>query len=315
MAIPRKCSIKLALSIVADVVCLFIVSALLAVFQFAVEPFHRGFFCDDESLKHPIKSDTISIALAAGIGFSIPFVLIICIEFLLRDGKSFYILSSQTLYPKQKFFSAVYNSIGVFIFGNVVNQFLTEIGKNVVGRLRPHFLTLCQPDYSKFNCSDGYITENVCTTKNLDMLKEARLSFPSGHSSFTAFCMLYIILYLEARVSVRDLVLLKPVVQLALFCFTFYTCLSRISDYKHHWSDVLGGAILGFAVCLCVVYTLTDFGKFMSKRRIICLSNELDGYISGQRTDSSALPESAKAHAVITQENELPRSSHAINYN
>lgn len=35
---------------------------------------------------------------------------------------------------------------------------------------------------------------------------------------------------------------------LALAC-----CLSRISDYKHHWSDVLGGALLGTIVCLYTV--------------------------------------------------------------
>ncbi|KAH9492584.1 Phospholipid phosphatase 1, partial [Bulinus truncatus] len=283
----------------------FLVSGLIAVFQFGVEPFHRGFFCDDESLKHPLKSDTISIALAAGVGFSIPFAMILFIEVALRDGKSFYLLTPQNLYPRQRsLLCALYNSIGVFVFGNVVNQFLTEIGKNVVGRLRPHFLTVCQPDFSKFNCSDGYITASICTTKDLDVLKEARLSFPSGHSSFTAFCMLYIILYLEARVTIKEITLLKPVIQLALFCFTFVTCLTRISDYKHHWSDVLGGAILGLAVCLFVVFSLTDFGKFMSKRHVICLSSEMDAM---NRIENS-LPDTVKSHSVITQEEEIARA-------
>ena len=32
-----------------------------------------------------------------------------------------------------------------------------------------------------------------------------------------------------------------------------YVCVSRISDYKHHWSDVLGGAVLGIVIALLVV--------------------------------------------------------------
>ena len=40
---------------------------------------------------------------------------------------------------------------------------------------------------------------------------------------------------------------------LACFLFAFYTALSRVFDYWHHWSDVFSGALLGTAISLFVV--------------------------------------------------------------
>lgn len=42
--------------------------------------------------------------------------------------------------------------------------------------------------------------------------------------------------------------MLKPCLQ-ALFTFAaFFTSLSRVTDNKHHWSDVLAGAVIGIAI-------------------------------------------------------------------
>lgn len=42
--------------------------------------------------------------------------------------------------------------------------------------------------------------------------------------------------------------LFKGVMQLACVCIAIVISLSRISDYRHHWEDVIGGSILGIAV-------------------------------------------------------------------
>ena len=74
-----------------------------------------------------------------------------------------------------------------FLVGAATNVVLTDVGKYTVGRLRPHFFAVCKPDFSKLNCSTGaqmnFITNYECTGDK-DLIKEARLSFPSGHSSF-----------------------------------------------------------------------------------------------------------------------------------
>ncbi|KAL1443391.1 hypothetical protein MTO96_007478 [Rhipicephalus appendiculatus] len=76
----------------------------------------------------------------------------------------------------------------------------------------------------------------------------------SGHSSFSAYTMLYAVLYIHARLPWRNslAVAARTVVQVALLSLAWYTALSRISDYKHHWSDVLAGAAQGYLVAIIV---------------------------------------------------------------
>ncbi len=59
--------------------------------------------------------------------------------------------------------------------GMVITVFFTELGKMMVGRLRPHFLAVCKPNYSLFNCTDGFITVDYCTGVAKQIV-EARLA-------------------------------------------------------------------------------------------------------------------------------------------
>ena len=49
-----------------------------------IEPFQRGFFCDDDSIKYPYKDNTVSVWAVAIVGISVPSVVVSC--FLLRDA-------------------------------------------------------------------------------------------------------------------------------------------------------------------------------------------------------------------------------------
>jgi len=48
------------------------------------------------------------------------------------------------------------------------------------------------------------------------------------------------------------------VLQAIAFFLAYYTALSRISDYMHHWSDVLAGAINGTVIALLDVSLHTN---------------------------------------------------------
>lgn len=55
--------------------------------------------------------------------------------------------------------------------------------------------------------------------------------------------------------------LLRPTLQFGLVAVSIYVGLSRVSDYKHHWSDVLTGLIQGALVAILVAVYVSDFFK------------------------------------------------------
>ena len=53
--------------------------------------------------------------------------------------------------------------------------------------------------------------------------------------------------YFRRRMNTFDgAVIVRLFVDVMLFTFASFTSLSRVIDNKHHWSDVLAGAVLGF---------------------------------------------------------------------
>lgn len=70
--------------------------------------------------------------------------------------------------------SSVYKAVGSFVFGAAMSQSLTDIAKYSIGRLRPHFLAVCKPDWGKINCSSGAYVEDFACTGDPDVVNEAR---------------------------------------------------------------------------------------------------------------------------------------------
>ena len=83
-----------------------------------------------------------------------------------------------------------------------------------------------------------------------------RKSFPSGHSSSSGFVAVLLALYIEYVVVTAQFYLLKPLAQLTLISLGLACSFTRISDYFHHWSDVLAGYMLGVALAY---YTVRAF--------------------------------------------------------
>ncbi|XP_073200049.1 phospholipid phosphatase 1 isoform X6 [Lepidochelys kempii] len=239
-----------------DVVCVVLAGLPFAILTARHIPFQRGVFCNDESIQYPIKDDTISYPLLAGI--IVPFNVIVII---VGEALSVYYnhLHSNS-FVGNNYIATIYKAIGTFIFGAAASQSLTDIAKYSIGRLRPHFLAICQPDWARVNCSLGYIENFPCQGDKVKV-NEGRLSFYSGHSSFSMYCMLFLALYLQARMKGDWARLVRPTAQFGLIAASIYVGLSRVSDYKHHWSDVLTGLLQGAVVAVLIVVYVSDFFK------------------------------------------------------
>ncbi|XP_032520110.1 putative phosphatidate phosphatase [Danaus plexippus] len=217
---------------------------LLLIYLFA-EPFHRGYFADDDSLKLPFKEQTISESLLASLGFALNVVTIIIME-LVRDKRGKGIgdkFVSGTLFPGWVWES--YCAIGVFTFGAACQQLTVNSAKYVIGRLRPHFFDVCQPIPNNASNTMGYIQDFTCVGADAAHLKDMRLSFPSAHSSFAMYSAVFFILYVQVKGKWRGSKLLRHAVQFAVLMAAWYVGLSRVVDHMHHWSDVAVGFAVG----------------------------------------------------------------------
>ena len=217
-------------------------------FQYsAINPFQRGFFCNDENLKYPYKEKAIIP----------PFV---CLLIWISLSCSIFLMK------REHFFTEIYH----FFLGLSICILLTNILKYSLGGLRPYFLTVCNPNWNEI-CFDGdayyleiednvtYFTHKEYYRKfvydanlvcdNMELIKEARLSSVSGHASTSFYSAFFIIHFLELKFE--KTYFLRFLLQLGTFILSTLISITRILDFKHHTSDVFWGLLLG--VCTAMI--------------------------------------------------------------
>ncbi|KAM4749922.1 phospholipid phosphatase 3-like [Anableps anableps] len=243
-----------------DFFCLLLASVPFFVCELkAVRPYKRGFICGDPSITYPyLHSEAIpdKLLIAGGIiitGLAIALGECYRVRFQSISSKSF---------VRNLYISCLYKELGSFLFGCCIGQSFTNMAKLSVGRLRPHFLSVCGITYASLNCTPGtYVPTVTCRNPNHRLEEEARKSFFSGHASFAMYSLLYLVFYLQARLTWRGARLLRPILQFFLVLLAVYTGLTRISDYRHHPSDVLTGYIQGALTAYWVAFYISPMFK------------------------------------------------------
>nr|QDQ16936.1 wunen 3 [Danaus plexippus] len=254
------------------VVDVFLISALglsIYLLNSLVVPFRRGFFCDDESLMFPYKNDTVSTPVLRIYGLALPILAFLVCEWVLFRGENEKVKLLSFSVPA--WLRGFYCPLASFSFGACFIELTTNIAKVVIGRPRPHFFDLCKPsiDCSAPEWQRRYIEshEYSCTGDRTEHMGDMHMSFLSGHSAWSAFTMFYLALYLEKRVVWRGTRVLRHSLQFVAVMLSWFTALSRVSDYKHHWSDVLAGYFMGMTFAVLVWTWGTDILEPRQKHR------------------------------------------------
>ncbi|KAK6312091.1 phospholipid phosphatase 3-like [Coregonus clupeaformis] len=265
-----------------DVFCLCVASIPFFACELkAVTPYRRGFFCGDQSITYPyLEREAIpdTLLIAGGIIITgLTIALGECHRVRFREVHS-------RAFVRNLYVSCLYKELGSFLFGCCVGQSLTNMAKLSVGRLRPNFLSVCNVTYASLNCVPGsYMAQVTCRQPKDKMVEEARKSFFSGHSSFAMYTMLYLAFYLQARLSWRGARLLRPLLQFLLVMIAVYTGLSRISDYRHHPTDVITGFIQGGLTAYWVAFYISSMFK-NNRPDLSPTSMSLESPLSSQQT-------------------------------
>nr|ACO10917.1 Lipid phosphate phosphohydrolase 2 [Caligus rogercresseyi] len=142
-----------------------------------------------------------------------------------------------------------------FLVAYWLNILLMVIAKFLLPEPRPHFLQTCDPEPSLLTCTQGSeeyqaYHPGMCRLSEgggvsftgKDVLDSLR-SFPSGHAQtgfFSAIVALHYIFSSPAFSKFERLIL-----SLFWTCNALLMSISRITDNRHHWWDVLAGCLFG----------------------------------------------------------------------
>jgi membrane-associated phospholipid phosphatase len=167
------------------------------------------------------------------------------------------------------------NAVLGLLYSIVLATLFQVIIKMLIGGFRPYWLTICQPDISLAQSHNAtglngvgfhqiMYTAEVCTNPNKKALKSAMTSFPSGHST-TAFAgLVFLFLWMNAKLKVWAnfqasfywlALLLAPLLGAVLMA----ACLTV--DQAHNWYDIVAGSAIGtmtsfmvYRVCYAAVW-------------------------------------------------------------
>ncbi|XP_072761531.1 phospholipid phosphatase 1 isoform X2 [Anoplolepis gracilipes] len=229
-----------------------VITVLLGILEFNVIPHQRiGFFCNDPKISFKFTGDTISMSLLIVFSITLPIIVMWVAEFACHAADSYKNVSNRNVELTRS--KQIWSWYSHYSIGLVTLTLVCEVMKNLIGEPRPHFLDTCKPREAA-NCTDEYVNSYTCTNTEFSdwFVKDSSKSFPSGHAAISLFTSIFLVWYLQNRLSNRTL-LLKPWLQCLMLMWAVTCSMTRVGDNRHHWWDVLAGNALGFLFGLFTV--------------------------------------------------------------
>ncbi|XP_012155713.1 putative phosphatidate phosphatase [Ceratitis capitata] len=287
----------------------------------------RGFFCSDTSLRYPYTASLLNRVHITIAVIALPAAVMLVVEMLWaavraarktnpgnangntvttgakRTGVQQFIFVGINI---PTFVSECYKIVGVYFFGLALVLIALRATKNFVGRLRPYFFDVCQPQLletlgSGLACerfdvpkalnastiTGGYIEDYECyeLAASAELLSMARQSFPSGYTSTVCYAMFFIVFYLQARLAARVFLLLKTLLQFGFVMLAALVAIERFYTHHNHWTDILAGGVLGFILAAFATIAVADLFKQLpvKKRKTRDDSTRIYGYYGVNR--------------------------------
>eukprot|EP01053_Blabericola_migrator_P012501 Blabericola_migrator_1__12500@NODE_790_length_6495_cov_70_128034_g559_i0_p3_GENE_NODE_790_length_6495_cov_70_128034_g559_i0NODE_790_length_6495_cov_70_128034_g559_i0_p3_ORF_typecomplete_len352_score28_63PAP2/PF01569_21/2_1e03PAP2/PF01569_21/1_3e26PAP2_3/PF14378_6/2_1e06DUF2456/PF10445_9/1_5e03DUF2456/PF10445_9/7_2e02DUF2456/PF10445_9/0_18Shisa/PF13908_6/4e02Shisa/PF13908_6/0_67Mid2/PF04478_12/1_8e04Mid2/PF04478_12/10Mid2/PF04478_12/50Tetraspanin/PF00335_20/0_8Tetraspanin/PF00335_20/1_6e02FUSC/PF len=241
-----------------EVVCRLVIVAIGLIFQYAMDPFVRDVQGKDwPDYAYPYKSTQMFsesratiILVVVTLGMYIISVSVLCfggrwtLELVLEEFILFF--------------------LGVSLSA-ALDYMACTIIKKMYGRLRPDYLSRCfgNNDPSVWMTANGFADYNsipeipVCNDKagsfglSESDMKDARMSFPSAHSSLSFAIIGFVALWQYSKLCLfQDWGAWRLTIPAGLLTLCVAIATSRTSDYRHHPSDVIGGIIIGLVIAV-----------------------------------------------------------------
>nr|XP_046264628.1 phospholipid phosphatase-related protein type 5-like [Scatophagus argus] len=251
-------------------------------------PAQQGFICRDPSLTKPDpgpeQDSRIQPVILYSVVGGLPVVLISGVElviFLLH-------YNSNNLYDQEKVVImgdccyvnpmrcktlnvCMFLSVGVYVFGLFATDIFVNAGQLVTGSLAPHFLSVCQPNYTALGCQDTarFVSQSDACTGDPDDIMRARKTFPSKEAALSLYTAVYLAftfiapkdfitlvpfqMYVMSCVGSSGGRLTGPLLSLSLVSLAVLTGINRVAEYRNHWNDVIAGQAIGGAIAVFLV--------------------------------------------------------------
>jgi len=195
-----------------------------------LEPYHQLFSLEDKTLQYPLAvKERVPMWLCVVLAVAGPFVVMIFTALVIKRSSH----------------DCHHASLGL-LMGLTLTLMTTALFKNTVGRPRPDIIDRCQPREGAVDPVFGLSDDSICT--RTELLRDGFKSFLSGHSSTSFAGMGFLSLYLAGKLHVFDRkgYTYKGFVVATPMMIAILIAVSRIQDYRHHWTDVVAGSLIGF---------------------------------------------------------------------